>query len=150
MCVLDYIRSKRDRTWLNNHSPKLQKPQASVDRVDWNGRDKEILAQAKSAVKQLLQKDKLAEITISSTELSIGLKALLEKHLDKLPRTKEYLESIVETVEDFQIRRIEWAIAELEKRGEEIKEWKIFKLAGLRSNCTEKVKQAIAWQLTRY
>ncbi len=76
--------------------------------------------------------NKPVRITVSKIGTTIGLKALLEKHLDKLPQTKAYLESVTETVEEFQIRRIEWAIRELDRRGEEKKDWKILRLAGLR------------------
>ena len=129
-----------DRIWLNNNSPKLQKPKASVDRVDWNVRDKKILAQAKNVVRQLLKEDKPVRITVGRVGLSLGLKALFDKHLDKLPQTQAYLKSVTETVEDFQIRRVEWAIAELEDRGEEIKEWKILRLAALRKGLSDKVR----------
>lgn len=71
----------------------------------------------------------------------MGLKALFDKHLNKLPLTKAYLNSVTETVEDFQIRRVEWAVKELDRQGEEIREWKIMRLAGLRDNCAEKVKK---------
>ena len=74
--------------------------------------------------------NKPVRITVSKIGTTIGLKALLEKHLDKLPQTKAYLESVTETVEEFQIRRIEWAIRELDRRGEEKKDWKILRLAG--------------------
>ena len=77
----------------------------------------------------------------------MALKALLEKHLRKLPRTKAYLESVKETVEDFQIRRIEWAIAELDRQGEEILEWKIMRLACLRTDCSDRVKKYLEQQL---
>lgn len=133
-----------DRNWLNNNSPKLQKPKTSVNRVDWNARDKEILAQAKNTVEQLLKKDKPVRITVGRVGSSLGLKALFEKHLDKLPQTRAYLESVTETVEDFQIRRIDWAVEELDRKGEEVMKWKILKLAGLRENPSKRVKQAIA------
>ncbi|GAB4525531.1 MAG: hypothetical protein Tsb0014_04980 [Pleurocapsa sp.] len=77
----------------------------------------------------------------------MGLKALLEKHLGKLPRTRAYLESVKETVEDFQIRRIEWAVQELDRQGEEILEWKIMRLACLRENCSERVRKFLEQQL---
>ena len=127
------------RIWLNNHSPKLQKPKSPVNRVDWNARDKKNLAQAKSSVEQLLQKDKPVGITVGRVGSSLGLKGLFDKHLDKLPRTKAYLASIVETVEDFQIRRVEWAIAELDRRGEEVMTWKILRLVCLRPDCSDKI-----------
>ena len=128
------------RIWLNNNSPKLQKPKASIDRVDWNFRDKEILIKVKAAVEQLLKKDKPVRITVGKVGSSLGLKGLFDKHLDKLPQTKTYLKSVTETIEDFQIRRIKWAIALLEDRGEEIREWRVLRLAGLRAETSERVK----------
>ena len=132
---------RRDRTWLNTNSPKLKQPKSSVDKVDWNTRDKEIFIKVQSAVEQLLKKDKPVRITVSRIGASLGLKALLEKHLGKLPQTKAYLESVTETVEDFQIRRIEWAVKELDCQGEEIKEWKILRLASLREDVSDKVRR---------
>ena len=123
---------RRDRAWLNENSPKLKKPKSSVDKVDWIVRDREILDQVQSTVNKLRIVNKPVRITVSKIGTTIGLKALLEKHLDKLPQTKAYLESVTETVEEFQNRRIEWAIRELDRRGEEKKDWKILRLAGLR------------------
>ena len=138
---------RQDRGWLNNNSPKLKKPKASVNRVDWNIRDKQILAQVRNAIAQLLNEDKPIRITISRIGATVGLKALLEKHLRKLPQTRAYLESVTETVEDFQIRRIDWAIAELDRQGEEIKEWKILRLAGLRECLSERVREYLEQQI---
>ena len=131
---------RHDKQWLNNNSPKLQKPKASVNKVDWNQRDKEILEQVKDVVKKLNQVEKPIRITVGTIGKNIGLKALLEKHLDKLPETKKYLELVTETLEDYQIRRIQWAVKELNNRGEEIKEWKILRLAALRKDLSDKVK----------
>ena len=98
------------------------------------------MAQVKNEIAQLVQKDKPVRIIVGRVGSSLGLKGLFDKHLDKLPLTRSYLESVTETVEDFQIRRIEWAIAELEDRGEEIKEWKILRLAALRKDLSNKVR----------
>lgn len=43
----------------------------------------------------------------------IGLLALLEQHLDLMPMTRDYLAMVTESIEDFQIRRIRWAVNEL-------------------------------------
>ena len=132
---------RHDKHWLNENSPKLKQSRSSVDKIDWSLRDKEILNQAKSAVDEILKKDKPVRITVGRIGSFLGLKALLEKHLDKLPLTRVYLESVRERVEDFQIRRVEWAFKELDRRGEEIKEWKILKIAGLRNDLTPKVRK---------
>ena len=136
-----------NKKWLNENSPKLQKPKASLNRIDWNARDKEILIRVKAAVEQLLKKEKPVRITVGKVGSTIGLKALLERHLDKLSHTSAYLESATETVEDFQIRRIEWAIALLEDRGEEVKEWKILRLAALRKDLSDKVRMTLENEL---
>ncbi|MEL6439083.1 MAG: TnsD family transposase [Cyanobacteria bacterium J06621_8] len=141
---------RHERQWLNNNSPKLQKPKASVNRVDWNVRDREILEQTKNIVKKLQQEDKPVRITVGRIGSCLGLKGLFDKHLNKLPQTRIYLESAMETVEDFQIRRIDWAVEELDKQGEEVMEWKILKLASLRENCSERVTKAIEISLLRF
>ena len=122
----------RDLAWLNANSPKPKKPKSSVDRVDWSVRDNEILDRVQSAVDKMLMENKPVRITVGKIGTTLGCKALLEKHLDKLPQTRKYLDAVKENVEDFQIRRIQWAIAELNNNGEDIKEWKILRLAGLR------------------
>jgi len=43
-----------------------------------------------------------------------------------------YLDSVKESDKDFRIRRIKWAIQELEKDGQELKEWRIIRKAGVR------------------
>ncbi len=96
---------------------------------------------------QIINSDKPIRITIGKIAVTIGMKALLEKHLDKLPQTKDYLESVTETVEDYQIRRIKWAFEELNLRGEEVKECKILRVAGLREDCDEEVRLALEKEL---
>lgn len=44
-------------------------------------------------------------ITISKIGKKIGRLSLLEKHLDKLPLTKDYLQKHIESVEDFQKKK---------------------------------------------
>jgi len=133
-----YARLYRCRAWLNNNSPSLQKPSVSENkRVDWGKRDQEVKMQVEKAVQEILQKDKPERVTLRKVGVMTGLKALLEHKLDKLPLTKTYLQETVESVEMFQDRR---AIAVLEQQGEEVKAWKIMRIAGLRNNCLEKVE----------
>ena len=105
--------------------------------MDWGKRDQEVKMQVEKAVQEILQKDKPERVTLRKVGVMTGLKALLEHKLDKLPLTKTYLQETVESVEMFQDRR---AIAVLEQQGEEVKAWKIMRIAGLRNNCLEKVE----------
>ena len=72
-----------------------------------------------------------------------GLKAMLEQKLDKLPLTKAYLSEITESVTKFQNRRIQWAIAEIHRRGEEVKTWKVMRLAGMKEHEFERVEKMV-------
>ena len=124
---------RNDREWLNQNSPDRIETNAVNSRVDWNQRDNEILSQIKGIVNKMMNSDEKPErITISLIGSKLGIRGLLEKHLDKLPKTKAYLDSVKETNHDFRLRRIRWAVNELEKEGEELQLWKIMRKAGIR------------------
>jgi hypothetical protein len=50
------------------------------------------------------------------------------------------LQRSVEAVEDFQLRRIRWAIVELERYGAPVRGWQVMRKAGLPSNKLETIK----------
>ena len=66
---------------------------------------------------------------------------MLEKRLSKLPRTNEYLESTVETLRDFQIRRVKWATKECEREGYDLQWWRIARIAGIRGKWIEELEE---------
>ena len=136
-----------DRQWLNENSPQLNKQSVAVNnRIDWNLRDREVKVKVKIAVKEILKREKPDRVTLRKIGIMINSKSLLEKKLDKLPLTKAYLNKVVESVEMFQERRIRWAIDRLEKQGEEVKVWKVMRLAGIKSKNFEKVEQFIVYE----
>jgi len=124
---------RNDREWLNQNSPDRKATNAVNSRVNWNQRDNKILSQVKGIVDKMMNSDEKPErITISLIGNKLGIRGLLEKHIDKLPKTKAYLDSVKETNRDFRLRRIYWAVRELEKEGEELQLWKIMRKAGIR------------------
>lgn len=56
---------------------------------------------------------------------------LIVGHLDKLAHTKRYLEEVLETVEDFQVRRVRWVVQQLEKENIPLTIWRIKQRAAL-------------------
>ncbi|UTW70533.1 hypothetical protein KHA80_09235 [Anaerobacillus sp. HL2] len=72
-------------------------------------RDEEILKQVFTVIANLKGLPKPVHINISRIGKEIGMLALLEKHLDKLPKTNDYIQRNIETTEEFQIRRVKWA-----------------------------------------
>lgn len=140
---------RHDREWLLTNSPVTRVLFTSVQRVNWDLRDREVLATVKKAVSHLLAAPKPIRLTISRIAKSVDLLALLEKHYCKLPNTKQYLDVVVETNEHYQIRRIQWAARTLEEQGKEVKAWEIIRTARLRPGYTQQVGTAIENEVKR-
>jgi hypothetical protein len=128
-----YMRLYRsDRDWLKQNSTKLLK-RTSSGRVDWNKRDEEILDKVIGVVENLLMSEnKPDRITVGKIGYLIGERALLEKKLEKMPKTNFYLQEKVETVEQFQKRRILYTIRHFKENGEELVPWKIVRYSGIK------------------
>lgn len=130
-----YMRLYRANSeWLKLNSPKPVK-RSNTERLDWNERDEKILSKIMEAVESLLNPDqKPVRVTLSKVGTMIGEKALLEKKLYKLPKTKEYLNRQLETVEAFRRRRLTYVIDEMVNYGDELITWVILRKAGLPVN----------------
>ncbi|MBY6988544.1 hypothetical protein HYH98_18760 [Clostridium botulinum] len=87
-----------------------------------------------------MDRDEPIRITKSIIGRELGILTALEKNIDKLPNTERYLNKIIETVEDFQIRRCKKIIINKIDKGEPIKRWEIQRIAGIRSEAFEKIK----------
>lgn len=135
---------RNDKEWLKNHSPILNK-RNSIDysRVDWSLRDEELLGEVFTIIPKLYQLDKPVHINISRIGKEIGKLHTLEKNLDKLPKTKEYLLRNVETLEQFQIRRVHWAAELLLNQKGYITGWEIKRFAGLKESICDEIKEVI-------
>lgn len=135
---------RNNRDWLEKNSPKSKKPSRVNNRVDWDERDKKILGKVKSTIKELYASEKPVYVNKSRVGKNIGYLSLIEKKLDKLPQTKEYLEKNLETREQYQIRRIKWSYRSTYKENEvNISEWKIKRLAGINKDLSPVLKEAL-------
>ncbi|MGF2772608.1 MULTISPECIES: TnsD family Tn7-like transposition protein [Bacillus cereus group] len=120
-----------DKEWLSLNSPVKGSRKKTEERINWKARDNETLAEVKEAIKSLLTNEKFIRISIGSIGKRIEKKPLLEKHMDKLPKTRAYISQFVESIHDFQTRKIKWAIKESIAQGEEVREWKVLRKAGI-------------------
>lgn len=132
---------RNDKDWLNRNSPKLKSIVNDNHRVDWEHRDEEIYNDVRVAVNDMLSVGKPIRITISSIGSRIGIRPLLEKHLNKLPKTKRYLDEKTESIKDFQIRRLQWAVKELQEDGRDLSLWRLYRKAGIRENFQKELKE---------
>lgn len=131
-----------DWEWLEvQDKPQQKRVRKTGFIVDWLERDKVVLGEVKKAYKSIQGENKPKRITIA--ELSRHMEGnsgdFLHNCLNKLTQTKKYLEVIIETTEQFQIRRLEWAASELQKESFKIKGWELIKLAGLNKPLKEGV-----------
>ncbi|WP_248928933.1 TnsD family transposase [Paenibacillus hamazuiensis] len=139
---------RNDEAWLTANSPGKKASPPTNQRIDWEARDDEILRLVESAVSEILNLNtKPPKITIGRIGLMIGRKALLEKHLDKLPKTSAWLQNVLESDEQFRLRKINWAIKELEQEGQELSVWRVLRKATIRiEHCPPDIEELIRIQ----
>ncbi|WML42638.1 TnsD family transposase [Neobacillus sp. PS3-40] len=136
--------------WFKNNSPK-QKINTNISkRIDWSERDNKVLHDMKEAFIYLKSIEKPTFINRSRIGKEIGCLALLEKHLHKMPRTKQYLESNIESREEFQIRRIIWACQKINDSGQEVVMWRVKRKAGIKENVNPQVFIYMEEEILKY
>jgi hypothetical protein len=116
---------------------------SDLTRYDWNEIDHEWLAKLSALAAIIRKESPPVRITVAELERRAGLRGWLLKRRHRLPQTISFLGRMVESVEDFQIRRIYWAIGELEHEGGLVKAWQVMRKAGLRSAFLERINVAL-------
>lgn len=125
---------KYDNEWLKKNSPTKKIGSRKEKLIDWNKRDEEILEEAKKVIKELEETlEKPKRITLTLIGKLINRETLIGRHLSKLPKTKEFIENNLESLEQFQVRRIKWAIRELDNTNKIYSKWDVMNKAGLRN-----------------
>lgn len=117
---------------------KLPKYSNGTLKVDWGARDIELLEKAKMAYSRLLF---CAEpIRISATRLikEIGYSSY-HFYCGKLPKTKQYIESVSESVKEYQLRRVDYVCEELYRIKGRFEKWEVIRLAGLKNTVSSVV-----------
>lgn len=107
-----------DKEWIEQNMPKAiehgQRNTKKKSNVDWEERDEIILKEVKECYKEAINNNRKK---ISKSYLANMLKpqyqTSVKSYLDKIPRTKEYIDSIIETREQYCIRKIKWVIHKL-------------------------------------
>lgn len=141
---------RHDQEWLTLNSPTRIQVKIENHRVDWSLRDEDIFQKAVEAVEFLLNTDKPVRITLSKIGRTIGHLGVLEKHIEKLNKTRTYIVNVCETVEEFQIRRVRWAANHIYESGQQVKSWQISRLAGLNKHVSDLVVSEIERQVNYY
>lgn len=142
---------RNNRNWLKENSPRMIEKVTVNSRVDWDKRDLETLHSVKRAIQKLYAIEKPIYVNKSRVAKEIGQLSLLEKLLDKLPKTKAYLNKHLETRDQFQIRRVKWACRKLYMEDEKnVVAWKVRRLAGLREKVSYVVELVLENEIKLY
>jgi len=107
---------KNDRSWFDKHLP----PPRNASHFDWEARDTEILERVQEAVNILRNtKDRPIWITLHRIAVQIGfIQMKAKKSLSQMPKTAAFISENLETPEDWQKRKIVWAIRILRELGQ--------------------------------
>ena len=135
---------RHDRVWLQTHLPVRTRTRGRL-RVNWEHRDgqlaksvRRVAAALKEGVTHPIQ------ITIAAIGRHIRQLALLQQHMDKLPMTAAALAEVVESREDFALRRIQWAAATYFQEQYYPQRWEFIRRAGLERVATwTKIEKAV-------
>lgn len=113
-------------------------------RVDWELRDLELSWQVEETCKELMNgQSRPVRVRVATIGKRIGKLSMLEKNKDRLPITMDILSNYLESVSQFQIRRVRWAAEQM--IGEwPLKKWKLVKKAGLRPGYSPEVEDEIS------
>lgn len=117
-----------DKEWLDSNSPNIR----NYKFIDWEKRDKELLPEVKKIVENM-KCGKPQRISWTIIGGKLGNCGLLFKNKDKLPLAKEYIEANMETLKEFQIRKIIWAIDELERENKSVTKWSLIEKSGVKA-----------------
>lgn len=122
---------RHERKWLNEHSPKAVK-KFSSNNTNRTKKDEDILSSKILLMSDELKKEKTP---VRITKTLIGRKLRINiKTAIKMPKVKKALDDVVETVEEFQVRRVEFVTSQLFIKGEQLSISKVMKAASIQKN----------------
>ncbi len=115
-------------------SMKKRKPQEPAKpHMDWHAVDRKACYEIQSVAWELRMSEPPVHITMTRIERLIRNRGWLGKRAGKLPLAMACLSCVVESVEQFQRRRVAWVIQQLDKANEQLRPWRILRKAGLTS-----------------
>lgn len=122
---------RHDPEWLAGHSPARAVRAAPGYQVNWGAEDLAICARLDGLAHTLRAEDPPRRITLAALERGLGKPRWISDRKAKLPLTVARVAGLAEAVGAFQLRRLAWAQAELERCGRTAPVWKVRRRAGV-------------------
>ncbi len=125
-------------------------PAVARAHVDWAGRDEELAGQIATVAAHIKHgPGKPKRVTVTAIGRALGKQSLFEAALAKLPLTRSVIKSVLESGEDFAVRRVHSAAQKLRLPGAAFPRWKLVRAAGLhyRMERQPQVKAALDYEI---
>ncbi len=108
---------KNDPEWFEAHLPAQNKARTRRERLNWSQIDKDLSKKIKIICREILD-SKQFPVRVSITEIirRAGHKVWIDKRRKKLPTTTQTINTNLETLEDFMLRKIKWTTEKFIKR----------------------------------
>lgn len=125
---------QNDSEWLEGHKPRPQRRNQPASGVDWKRRDAEYAAAVRAAASRLREAPgRPVQVTRTAIGRTVGAITLLRQKLYKMPLTAQVLTGLVETREQYAVRRVWWAAGLYLKEGTLPREWQLVMRANVYS-----------------
>lgn len=123
---------EHDYDWLKGHKPSPHRRSLSTTSVDWKKRDTEYAVAVKAAASRLKNiSGRPVQVTRTAIGRDVGAITLLRQKLHKMPLTAAMLDSVVETREQYALRRIWWAANKFYQENLLPSKWKLISKANV-------------------
>ncbi len=117
---------RHDRAWLLAWQPeRAQRHLGARRRIDWGRRDFDLQERVRHLVAQTLQEIPPRRASKNYVLGVMGLRALLTHRAALLPKTTAALDTLCETVESFQLRRLAFVLSQAERHA--LPDWRAFR-----------------------
>ncbi|HWS85736.1 MAG TPA: TnsD family transposase [Pyrinomonadaceae bacterium] len=101
---------QNDSEWLERHTPAPKRRNQPTTAVDWKRRDAEYAAAVRTVALRLKEAPgRPVRVTRTVVGRALGAITLLRQKLHKMPLTAQVLAGVVETREQYAVRRVWWA-----------------------------------------
>ncbi|MBL7832315.1 MAG: TniQ family protein [Cyclobacteriaceae bacterium] len=110
-------------------------------KLDWEKLDQHLIKQIAAIVSHLKAKKYKGRITRTIISKIINAEKYIQgTNLNKIPQAKKLLNQVCESVEDYQIRRIDDCISLMVEKQESLPIWRIIRQTGLSNKVSDKIK----------
>ena len=135
---------RHDREWLEQHSPTALHKKWPDLRVDWETLDRSMATQLRKAAREITREVPPQRVTQAALERKLGRPRRMSERQAKLPKSIGMLGEVTETIDAFRLRRIAWAVSELDRQALPTRPWRVRRLAGLPPKVSPNVEAALA------